>query len=779
MRYKNQLGLVFAEIHWTTTCVVGLDRRTAGRLVAHAKELRAVPILAQCRLISPIVIRAFREEKTDEGMLKILVKEGDLEVPEATVESLSFENLLTNRALNEAEFNLTARNEISDWEVLDLAIDNAGRRLEEQGFSIEQTSSELNDGPHILANKAGEVHRVVVGASRYPETEPIFDQNRIMTSAEDALIYGGNVARMSISIAHAEDQFTGENPHPLFRGEELLARVDDIEIIDPVGSFTDRSVRVFVSSTFMDFDRERNILTKRVLPELQRRASECGVSVSVVDLRWGVTRESSLNRRAMDICFREIDKARPFFVALIGERYGSIVTQNTLSELRNKTHWLPAKVEEASMTSLEIHFAMLRPNCRNSGGFVYYRAQPPGLFQERRPKIASQFHPLIQSLIQRGYELKAIGENFETDVTESLWRLVRKHYPEDNSSDHALISTRRHRQYGIYRGTALPPGCELVRQLRCLQEGLRTTAFQCASSWEASALAGAVAHDARKEGSRAVFEHYLSLSPVNGLMELIERLADFVSRTTNLVGGMDGGGLIGSGAIAMHLERLERWARESGRNILIIVAETDLLGSSEAAVLKNLKARSNVDVVLTRTQGENEALDTSSFKFTEAHWSQEERADFIRTYIGRSNKALDEEDIQFIANHPMAVDLSFLRVILDQLVNWSTFETLYRDIHTYISVKDFKELAELMHVRALDNVESRDWRAFIRAVFTGEQFRTEQDIIEETGIEPSAFFGAMAVASLMMDSWAGRVWKHRGVNWSVIVDTLLKKADAS
>lgn len=49
-------------------------------------------------------------------------------------------------------------------------------------------------------------------------------------------------------------------------------------------------IRVFLSSTFRDFNEERKLLAPQVFPELNRRARERGVEV---DLRWGVTQEQA------------------------------------------------------------------------------------------------------------------------------------------------------------------------------------------------------------------------------------------------------------------------------------------------------------------------------------------------------------------------------------------------------------------------------------------------------------------------------------------------------
>jgi len=57
---------------------------------------------------------------------------------------------------------------------------------------------------------------------------------------------------------------------------------------------TSRSVRVFLSSTFRDFAEERDLLVRKVFPELRRRARERNVEVIDIDLR-GASRPNRPN----------------------------------------------------------------------------------------------------------------------------------------------------------------------------------------------------------------------------------------------------------------------------------------------------------------------------------------------------------------------------------------------------------------------------------------------------------------------------------------------------
>src|SRR2546430_15912770 len=83
-----------------------------------------------------------------------------------------------------------------------------------------------------------------------------------------------------------------------------------------------RHIRVFISSTFRDMHAEREELVKQVFPELRRLCEVRGVGWGEVDLRWGIPDEVKAEGRVLPLCLAEIDHCRPFFIGILGERYG-------------------------------------------------------------------------------------------------------------------------------------------------------------------------------------------------------------------------------------------------------------------------------------------------------------------------------------------------------------------------------------------------------------------------------------------------------------------------
>ncbi len=88
-----------------------------------------------------------------------------------------------------------------------------------------------------------------------------------------------------------------------------------------------RTFRLFVSSTFDDFELERDILRERVWPRLERFCEQRGARFEAVDLRWGVSAEAAC-RPADHEHLPGRDRAlprvtpRPNFLVLLGDHYG-------------------------------------------------------------------------------------------------------------------------------------------------------------------------------------------------------------------------------------------------------------------------------------------------------------------------------------------------------------------------------------------------------------------------------------------------------------------------
>ena len=88
-----------------------------------------------------------------------------------------------------------------------------------------------------------------------------------------------------------------------------------------------RTFRLFLSSTFGDFQAEREALRSEVWPQLEAYCAARGASFEVVDLRWGISESDGLAHDTVRICLDEIAHCqklspKPNFLMLLGDRYG-------------------------------------------------------------------------------------------------------------------------------------------------------------------------------------------------------------------------------------------------------------------------------------------------------------------------------------------------------------------------------------------------------------------------------------------------------------------------
>jgi len=211
---------------------------------------------------------------------------------------------------------------------------------------------------------------------------------------------------------------------------------------------------IFITSTFRDMHAERDYLRTVVFPELEERLKERRHRLEPIDLRWGVESVSIDEEHAKEllvlkVCLAEIERSRPFLIALIGDRYGWIPPQERLAAAAAEAGF-KGDLREKSITSLEIEFGILdKPGGPRRSRFYFrqslpYNAMPPeiaAIFSDLHNPGGEASHLRLQALkehirqdprfqgrvrdYQAGWDIRAgkvIGlEMWGRQVLEDLW----------------------------------------------------------------------------------------------------------------------------------------------------------------------------------------------------------------------------------------------------------------------------------------------------------------------------------------------------------------------
>ncbi len=135
------------------------------------------------------------------------------------------------------------------------------------------------------------------------------------------------------------------------------SRFDSRVLID------NRQVRIFLSSTFSDMEAERTALL-RTFDTLRVKARRRNVDLAVLDLRWGVTDEEARSGKVISVCLNEIEHSHPFFIGLLGSRYGYAPEAGELAknpDLLERYPWLADDIAAGrSITEMEMLYGVLR-----------------------------------------------------------------------------------------------------------------------------------------------------------------------------------------------------------------------------------------------------------------------------------------------------------------------------------------------------------------------------------------------------------------------------------
>lgn len=173
------------------------------------------------------------------------------------------------------------------------------------------------------------------------------------------------------------------------------------------------NIRIFISSTFNDMQAERDQLVKKTFPILRAHCNKSGVSFTEVDLRWGITNEEASEGKVLSICLAEIEQCRPYFIGILGDRYGWIPDSFSI-DITESEPWLVGE-KGKSVTELEILVGVLNNPDMAGHAFFYFRQE--GVDAANYPD-ADKLLQLKQRIRKSGFHVK---EGFSSPEELGKW----------------------------------------------------------------------------------------------------------------------------------------------------------------------------------------------------------------------------------------------------------------------------------------------------------------------------------------------------------------------
>jgi hypothetical protein len=477
-----------------------------------------------------------------------------------------------------------------------------------------------------------------------------------------------------------------------------------------------RTVRVFLCSTFRDFAEERDLLVRKVFPELRRKCRERQVELVDVDLRWGITEKEAQQGKVLPICLAEIDRSRPYFMGFIGERYGWVPDQHQYDlSLILEQPWLKKHQGGKSVTELEILHGVLNNTKMRDRAFFYFR--DPKWAKARSKKEGGEAYISADHAEKKKLEaLKKrisksgcpVAENYPNPealaelVKEDLWKLIDEAYPESEVPDALAQERMRHEAYGAARRRLYLGGEKYFEFLDAAmkEKPFRPVLITGHSGGGKSALiANWVARWRKRHKKASVIMHHLgcgadSADPVRMATRLMQEIARLTGDQSKPESDPDKTlqKLPESLAIA------SAWAQRSKRSLLIVLDGLDKV--SERQHLRWFPSFLPPRIHLVATCLDGEILDAAKSRL-EWHvlkvkpFTKAKQKEFSIEYLSRYRKSLTSKQSRTLQSHPLCGNPLFLLTVLEELRVFGVHEKLEERLDVLLSPPESKKQGEV------------------------------------------------------------------------------------
>lgn len=472
-----------------------------------------------------------------------------------------------------------------------------------------------------------------------------------------------------------------------------------------------RAVRVFVSSTFTDMQEERDELVKQVFPKLRELCDSRAVVWEEVDLRWGITDEQRDEGLVLPICLQEIRECRPYFIGMLGERYGWVPSEFD-NELLDLEPWL-AQYQGKSVTELEIIHGVLADPSMADHAFFYFRDPsylPPGMVPGQADIERQKLFALKQQIRDSGVPVR---ENYANPrelgqlVLADLTRVVDSLFPA--GSQPSLLERER----GLHEAFAQSRARIYVQRPRLFslldqhvagngppiavlgEAGVGKSALL--ASWALRHLASE--HDTSDVAAdQIMLMHFVAASPTSAdWAKMTQRIVAEVEThfgSSQLLAPTDPAGL------RDRLKDALRIAATKGRSVVIIDGLDQLEdrdGAPDLAWLP-LQLPSNIRLIVSTLPGrpQEEWVRRGWPAIQVTPLERGERATMIHEYLAQYAKQLPAELVNNVAAAPQTGNPLFLRLLLEELRLYGDHNTLRRRLDELLEAHDIPSLYRLI-----------------------------------------------------------------------------------
>lgn len=459
-----------------------------------------------------------------------------------------------------------------------------------------------------------------------------------------------------------------------------------------------RLARVFVSSTFQDMQAERDALNRDVLLLVQNEIRRIGVELILVDLRWGITKEEAERGQTAALCLDEIDECRPFFLGLIGDRYGWIPTDFP-EETLARFPWIQEE-NPRGITELEMEYGAFRAHPKGARAAFLIKEEPGGDEAElrRRQALVSRVH--AGGYPYAGYrDIAAFSAHAKEALCDMIFaafgdlRVPTPYEAEDEG--HAWY------QHALTRGFVERPAAQKrLRDFVRNERGILLLTGEPGSG-KSSLLA---AFAAERPAGQRVIVHFSEAAPSANWRDAALRIARLAAGEAYAAAPQE------DSALRSNLRNALTQAAQTG-GLCVLIDGAEQLDSGDAGFGWLPDDLPDAVHIIISASGETALNKLGALMPTRYHLdllSPAERVSVSRKHLGQYAKHLDAEQLGWIQNHPCCGNPLFLSTLLGELILLGKYEQLDETLRRYLAANGVDQLLDLVLARFSKNYRASD-----------------------------------------------------------------------
>lgn len=464
-----------------------------------------------------------------------------------------------------------------------------------------------------------------------------------------------------------------------------------------------RQVRVFISSTFQDMAGERDYLMKRTFPLLRRLAAERDVTLTELDLRWGITPEEAESGKVVEICLREIENSVPFFIGIIGNRYGWVPSRGDIGEsLRERFPRVEDYVARGlSVTEMEMQFGVLeRPEDMHA--YFYIKADEAAqdnatMLADLKAKVEASRYPSSKY---------SSFEDLGRQVEAAFRALLDELFPEG----HLTEQEKEHLAQQTYRNSLCAHYIRDERNFQVLDEWLMKDespqlVVTGPSGMGKSALVAnwLRALEDRKDQPYRITYHFVGNGGNEGShSQIAHALAGEIRAAYGFEDETKEGNIAAEKTDDTELENLfQRVSSEGDRPLLVVLDAVNQIADVDNAKQLNWLPVPPKNVrILFSTLEADATMDVFRNRqyplFTLQPLDLDKRRQLVVDYLHSFGKRLQPAQVERIITDSQCTNTLVLRTLLDELINFGIFERLDERIDYFLHLDTVEEFYDAL-----------------------------------------------------------------------------------